>query len=128
MNYYINKTIRADFDEAVELVTEALKAKGFGVLSVIDISEKMREKLDIEFRNYKILGACNPPLAHKALQHEDKIGTLLPCNVILQEVGDHLVEVAAVDPVASMVSISNPGLTSIAEEVRAIFEDLIEEL
>lgn len=128
MNYYINKTIRADFDEAVELVTEALKAKGFGVLSVIDISEKMREKLDIEFRNYKILGACNPPLAYKALQHEDKIGTLLPCNVILQEVGDHLVEVAAVDPVASMVSISNPGLTSIAEEVRAIFEDLIEEL
>ncbi len=128
MNYYINKTIRADFDEAVELVTEALKDKGFGVLSEIDISEKMREKLDIEFRKYKILGACNPPLAYKALQHEDKVGTLLPCNVILQEVGDHLVEVAAVDPVASMVSISNPGLTSIAEEVRAIFEDLIEEL
>lgn len=128
MNYYINKTIRADFDEAVIMVTEALKEKGFGILSEIDISEKMREKLNIEFRKYKILGACNPPLAYKALQHEDKVGTLLPCNVILQEVGDHLVEVAAVDPVASMVSISNPGLTSIAEEVRAIFEDFIEEL
>lgn len=128
MNYYINKTIRADFEEAVELVTEALKGKGFGILSEIDISEKMREKLDIEFRKYKILGACNPPFAYKALQHEDKVGTLLPCNVILQEAGDGLVEVAAVDPVASMVSISNPGLTRIAEEVRAIFEELIEEL
>ena len=128
MNYYINKTIRADFDEAVIMVTEALKEKGFGILSEIDISEKMHEKLDIEFRKYRILGACNPPLAYKALQHEDKVGTLLPCNVILQEVGDHLVEVAAVDPVASMISISNPGLTSIAEEVRDIFEKMIEEL
>jgi uncharacterized protein (DUF302 family) len=128
MNYYINKTIRADFDEAVELVTEALKEKGFGILSEIDISEKMREKMDIEFRKYKILGACNPPFAFKALQHEDKVGTLLPCNVILQEVGDGLVEVAAVDPVASMVSIANPGLTSIAEEVRSIFEEMIEDL
>lgn len=128
MNYYINKTIRADFDEAVELVTEALKGKGFGILSEIDISEKMREKMDIEFRKYKILGACNPPFAFKALQHEDKVGTLLPCNVILQEAGEGLVEVAAVDPVASMISISNPGLTKIAEEVRAIFEELIENL
>ncbi|MDF1571767.1 MAG: DUF302 domain-containing protein [Bacteroidales bacterium] len=128
MNYYINKTIRAGFDEAVEMVTEALKEKGFGILSEIDISEKMREKMDIEFRKYKILGACNPPFAYKALQHEDKVGTLLPCNVIVQEVGDQLVEVAAVDPVASMVSISNPGLTRIAEEVRDIFEEMIEEL
>ena len=128
MNYYINKTIRADFDEAVELVTEALKEKGFGILSEIDISEKMREKMDIEFRKYKILGACNPPFAFKALQHEDKVGTLLPCNVILQEAGEGLVEVAAVDPVASMISISNPGLTKIAEEVRDIFEELIEDL
>lgn len=128
MNYYINKTIRADFDEAVELVTEALKEKGFGILSEIDISEKMREKMDVEFRKYKILGACNPPFAFKALQHEDKVGTLLPCNVILQEVGEGMVEVAAVDPVASMISISNPGLTKIAEEVRDIFEELIEEL
>lgn len=128
MNYYINKTIRADFDEAVELVTEALAEKGFGILSEIDISEKMREKMDIEFRKYKILGACNPPFAYKALQHEDKVGTLLPCNIILQEVGDHLVEVAAVDPVASMISISNPDLTKIAEEVRGIFEEMIEDL
>jgi uncharacterized protein (DUF302 family) len=128
MNYYINKTIRAGFDEAVEMVTEALKEKGFGILSEIDISEKMREKMDIEFRKYKILGACNPPFAYKALQHEDKIGTLLPCNVIVQEVGDQLIEVAAVDPVASMVSITNPGLTRIAEEVRDIFEEMIEEL
>lgn len=128
MNYYINKTIRADFDEALELVTEALKEKGFGILSEIDISEKMREKMDIEFRKYKILGACNPPFAYKALQQEDKVGTLLPCNVILQEVGEGMVEVAAVDPVASMISISNPGLTKIAEEVRDIFEELIEAL
>lgn len=128
MNYYINKTIRADFEEALELVTEALAAKGFGILSEIDISAKMREKMDIEFRKYKILGACNPPFAYKALQQEDKVGTLLPCNVILQEVEEGMVEVAAVDPVASMVSIANPGLTKIAEEVRDIFEELIEEL
>ena len=128
MNYYINKTILTDFDEAIELVTEALKEKGFGILSEIDLSEKMREKLGINFRKYKILGACNPQYAYEALKHEDKIGTLLPCSFIVQEIGDGLVEVAAVDPVASMVAISNPGLTRIAEEVRDIFDDLVEAL
>ena len=85
MNYYINKTISADFEQAIQLVTEALKTEGFGVLSEIDIQQKLKEKLDVDFRKYVILGACNPSSAHKALQQEDKIGTMLPCNVILQE-------------------------------------------
>jgi len=128
MNYYINKTIRADFDEAVTLVKEALAEKGFGVLSEIDIQEKMKEKLNKEFRRYLILGACHPPYAYKALEFEDKIGTILPCNVILQEVEENQVEVAAVDPVASMGTIPNKGLVKIAEEVRDLMEDIIESL
>ena len=96
MKYYINKTITAEFNKAVELVTEALKKEGFGVLSEIDIQQKLNEKLDVDFRKYKILGACNPPNAYEALQQEDKIGTMLPCNVIIQEVNESQVEVAAV--------------------------------
>ncbi len=128
MNYYINKTIRADFDEAVTMVKEALATKGFGVLSEIDIQEKMKEKLGEEFRKYLILGACHPPYAFKALGFEDKIGTMLPCNVILQEAGDNLVEIAAVDPVASMISINNKGLTKVAKEVRQLMEEVVDAL
>jgi uncharacterized protein (DUF302 family) len=128
MNYYINKTITAAFDEAVEQVTEALKKEGFGVLSEIDIQEKLKEKLDVDFRKYKILGACNPPNAHKALQQEDKIGTMLPCNVILQETGENQVEVAAVDPAASMMAVDNKELADIAGDIKAKLERVIASL
>jgi len=118
MKYYISKKIKSDFEQAVQLVTEALKKEGFGVLSEIDIQQKLNEKLDVDFRKYKILGACNPPAAYKALQQEDKIGTLLPCNVILQELDDNLIEVAAVDPVASMMAVENKQLAGIANDIR----------
>jgi len=118
MNYYTEKIIQADFDTAIERVQESLKEQGFGVLSEIKINEKLDEKLGIDFRKYTILGACNPPLAHKALQAEDKIGTLLPCNVIVQDVGDGKVEVAAIDPVASMHVVENDRLMDIAKEVK----------
>ena len=125
MKYYINKTITANFDKAIELVTEALKTEGFGVLSEIDIQQKLKEKLDVDFRKYKILGACNPLNAFKALQQEDKIGTMLPCNVIVQETGENQVEVAAVDPVASLMAVDNKELANIAGDIRAKLERVI---
>jgi len=128
MTYYINKTITANFDQAIELVTEALKNEGFGVLSEIDIQQKLKEKLDIDFRKYKILGACNPPNAYEALQQEDKIGTMLPCNVIVQEIGDNQVEVAAVDPTASMMAVDNERIASIAGEIKTKLEKVIASL
>lgn len=128
MKYYINKTITAEFNKAVELVTEALKKEGFGVLSEIDIQQKLNEKLDVDFRKYKILGACNPPNAYEALQQEDKIGTMLPCNVIIQEVNESQVEVAAVDPMASMMAVENKQLAGIAGEIKAKLERVIASL
>lgn len=128
MKYYINKTIKAEFDIAVEQVTEALKIEGFGVLSTIDIQEKLNEKLDVDFRKYKILGACNPPSAHKALLLDDKIGTMLPCNVIVQETGENQVEVAAVDPVASMMAVGNEELAVIAGDIKLKLERVIASL
>jgi uncharacterized protein (DUF302 family) len=118
MKYYISKKIKSDFEQAVQLVTEALKKEGFGVLSEIDIQQKLNEKLDVDFRKYKILGACNPAYAYKALQQEDKIGIMLPCNVILQELDDNLIEVAAVDPVASMMAVENKQLAGIANDIK----------
>ncbi len=128
MSYYINKSITASFDVAVEKATEALKNEGFGVLSEIDIQEKLKEKLDVDFRKYKILGACSPPSAYKALQLEDKIGTMLPCNVILQETGENQVEVAAIDPVASMMAVENKGVTEIAEDIKEKLKRVIDSL
>ena len=128
MVYYINKTITAEFDKAIELVTEALKKEGFGVLTEIDMQQKLKEKLDVDFRKYKILGACNPAKALEALKQEDKIGTMLPCNVIVQEIGDNLVEVAAVDPAASMMSVENMQLASIAGDIKAKLEKVIASL
>lgn len=125
MNYYISKIINGNFDEAENKVVEALKTEGFGVLSVIDIREKLKEKLDVDFRKYKILGACNPPNAYMALQHEDKIGVLLPCNVIIQEVANNKIEVAAVDPAASMMAVENQALAGIALEIKAKMEKVI---
>jgi uncharacterized protein (DUF302 family) len=118
MSYYISKIINGKFDDAESRVVEALKTEGFGVLSEIDIQQKLNEKLNVDFRKYKILGACNPPNAYKALQQEDKIGILLPCNVILQELDDNQIEVAAVDPVVSMMSVENEQLAAIANDIR----------
>lgn len=128
MKYYISKKINTDFDQAIQLVTESLKKEGFGVLTEIDLHEKLKEKLDIDFRKYTILGACNPAYAFKALQEEDKIGTMLPCSVIIQELGNNEIEVAAVDPVASMMAIENTGLADIANEIKEKLERAIASL
>jgi uncharacterized protein (DUF302 family) len=128
MKYYIEKTTDFAFDEAVEKVTEELKKEGFGVLSEIDIHEKLKEKLDVDFRKYKILGACNPPKAYEALQAENKIGTMLPCNVIVQELEKGKTEVAVVDPVASMQAVGNDDLAKIANEIRKKLQKVIESL
>ncbi len=128
MKYYINKTINSGFDQAVVLVTESLKKEGFGVLTEINIQEKLKEKLDVDFRKYMILGACNPASAYKALQQEDKVGTMLPCSVIIQELGNNVIEVAAVDPLASMMAIENPDLAEIAREIKEKLERAIASL
>ena len=128
MEYYFSKTIAGSFDNAIQNVTEALKAEGFGILTEIDIKATLKKKLDVEFYNYKILGACNPPFAYKALLAEDKIGTMLPCNVIVQEKVAGQVEVSAVDPSASMQSIENKNLHDIATEIRARLQKVIEQL
>ncbi len=128
MEYYFSKTISGSFENAVEKVTEALKAEGFGVLTEIDIKATLKKKLDVDFYNYKILGACNPPFAYKALLAEDKIGTMLPCNVIIQEKNAGHVEVCAVDPVASMQAIENKELGEIAVEIRNKLQHIIANL
>jgi len=128
MRYYFNKILASDFDEAVAKVTAELKKEGFGLLTEIDVQQKMKEKTGVDFRKYKILGACNPPFALKALQLEDKIGTMLPCNVIVQEQDDGRVEVAAINPIASMQAIDNPALQGIAEQVTEMLKRVIEHL
>lgn len=128
MSYYFTKTLSTGFDEAIEKVTEKLKEDGFGILTEIDIKETMKKKLDREMYNYRILGACNPPLAWEAIQSEDKIGTMLPCNVIVQEREPGKVEVSAVDPVASMQAIENENLGEVAAEVRGRLKKIIESL
>jgi len=125
MEYSFYKTLNLSFDEAIERVTEALKEEGFGVLTEIDVKATLKKKLDLDFRNYRILGACNPPFAHKALMAEPRIGLMLPCNVIVQENEDGTVEVAAIDPVAAMSSIENDELVPIAGEVRARLEKVV---
>jgi uncharacterized protein (DUF302 family) len=128
MSYHFSKTLDLPFDKAVARVIEALKGEGFGVLTDIDVRATMKAKLGEEFRPYRILGACNPQLAHRALQLEDKIGTMLPCNVIVQQHADGTVEVSAVDPVASMQAIGNPGLAQVAKEVQAKLRRVVESL
>ena len=129
MNYYFSKSlINVTFDEAIQKVTESLKEEGFGILTEIDIKATLKKKLDVDFYNYKILGACNPPFAYKALLAEDKIGTMLPCNVIVQEKEAGKVEVSAVDPAASMQAIENDELVDIANEIRARLQKVIEAL
>ncbi|WP_321286148.1 DUF302 domain-containing protein [uncultured Sunxiuqinia sp.] len=126
MKYYIEKVTNYTFDEAIEKVTEELKKEGFGVLTTINIQEKLKKKLDIDFRKYTILGACNPPAAYQALQAEDKIGTMLPCNVIVQETSDNKVEIAAVNPIASMMAIENEDLGGIAIDIKNRLEKAIQ--
>jgi len=126
MAYYFSKTLDIPFDEAIGRVTEELKREGFGVLTEIDVSTTLKNKLNVDFRKYRILGACNPSYAHKALLAEDKIGTMLPCNVIVQEGEDGRVEIAAVDPIASMRAIENEELGGIASEVREKLKSVVE--
>ena len=128
MSYYFSKTLPLGFEEAIEKVTEALKAEGFGILTEIDVQATLKKKLDVDFRPYKILGACNPPFAYQALQAEEKIGTMLPCNVIVQQKGDHEVEVAAIDPIASMQAVNNPRLLAVAEVIQSKLKNIIENL
>ena len=128
MSYYFSKIVNDNFDEAIDKVTLKLKDEGFGVLTEIDVKATLKKKLDVDFNKYKILGACNPPLAYKALLSEDKIGTMLPCNVIVKENNDGKVEVSAVDPIASMMAVKNESLGTIATEVRNKLKKVIESL
>jgi len=128
MTYHFSKTLRLPFEVAITRATEALKQEGFGILTEIDVQQTLKKKLDVDFRPYRILGACNPPLAYQALQAEDKIGTMLPCNVVVQELGNGTVEVSAVDPVASMTAIENPKLGTVAQTVQAKLRKVIDSL
>jgi uncharacterized protein (DUF302 family) len=128
MSYTFTKVLNASMSDAVERVTAALAAKGFGVLTTIDVKATLKKKLDVDFRPYVILGACNPEFAYQALQHEDKIGAMLPCNVVVQELDKDRVEVSAVDPVASMQAVTNPKLGAVATEVRDRLKSVIHNL
>lgn len=128
MNYYMATTLETSFDEAIERTEAALKTEGFGVLTRVDVQKTLKSKIDVDFRPYTILGACNPTLAHEALQLEDKVGTMLPCNLVVQQQGDGKVEVAAINPVASMQAIDNPQLKQAAAVVRDKLSRVIESL
>jgi len=128
MSYYFSKTLAVPFDEAVEKVKAELKKDGFGVLTDIDVKKTLNEKLGVDFRKYRILGACNPTFAHEALLAEDKIGTMLPCNVIVQELAEGRVEVAAIDPLASMQAVQNPELGTVGLEVRNKLKAVVDRL
>jgi len=128
MSYYFSKIVDYNFDEAIDKVTDELKKEGFGVLTEIDVKATFKKKLDIDFRKYRILGACNPNFAHQAISAESKIGTMLPCNVIVQELENGKVEVSAVNPVASMMAIKNDALGPVAEQVRDNLKKVIDNL
>lgn len=126
--YYYSRTVDQSPEEAEARVREELEKEGFGVLTEIDVKATLKKKLDVDFRPYKILGACNAPFAHKALEAEDKIGTMLPCNVIVQDAGDGRTEIAAVDPVASMQAVESEALGPIAEEIREKLRTVIDKV
>ena len=126
MKYFFSKILAIPFDDAILRVTDELKKEGFGILTEIDVKKTLKKKLDVDFNRYIILGACNPPFAYRALQKEDKIGTMLPCNVVVQEKEDSRIEIAAVDPVASMQAIQNESLGDIAARVRSKLEKVVE--
>jgi uncharacterized protein (DUF302 family) len=126
MKYYFEKTTNYSFEEALVKITEELKKEGFGIITEINMQEKLKEKLGVDFRKYIILGACNPPYAYEALQAESKIGTMLPCNIIVQQISDTQTEIAAIDPIASMMAIENPKLGKMAMEVQQKLKNVIE--
>ena len=128
MTYYLSATLPLPFEEAIQRAEASLKEEGFGVISRIDIQEALKTKIGVDFRPYTILGACNPKLAYEALKLEDKVGTMLPCNVVVQERGSHETEIAAIDPVASMQAIPNPQLLEAAREVRNRLGRVVESL
>ena len=128
MTYHFTKTLDSSFDEAITRVTAALKSEGFGILTEIDVQNAFKEKLGVDFRKYRILGACNPAMAHKALQAEDKIGTMLPCNVVVQETDSGRIEVSAVAPLASMQAVDNPDLAAVAQSVQAKLNSVVDSL
>lgn len=128
MSYYFSKILDGDFDATIEHVTAKLKEEGFGVLTEIDVKATLKKKLDVDFKKYKILGACNPPFAYEALKAEDKIGIMLPCNVVVEENSDGKIEVSAVDPIASMQAVSNESLGGVAVEVRDRLKKVIDNL
>jgi len=128
MSYFISKILSTTFESAIQEVTEKLKEEGFGVLTEIDIKETLKNKIDIDFRKYKILGACNPPNAYKALLSEPYIGLLLPCNIVIQETDDGKIDVSAVNPKSSMQAVNNPDLKNIAQEISEKLEKVIKSL
>ena len=125
MNYYISKTIEGTFDQVIEQVTDALQNIGFGIVTTIDIQATLRQKLDVDFKPYTILGACNPNFAHKALQMEDKLGVILPCNVLVIDQGNGQIEVAAMHPAELMYALNNPQLNQLAREVSQKMEEMM---
>ena len=128
MKYYFNTTVSGNFEAIIEKVTQLLKEEGFGILTQIDIQQTLKNKLDVNFKKYKILGACNPPFAYEALQQEDKIGTMLPCNIIVQELEKNKIEVAAINPMVSMQAVKNEKLGNIAQQVSKKLENVISNL
>ena len=129
MNYYFNKVLTGKtFESAIEAVTAELKKEGFGVLTEIDVKETLKKKIDVDFKKYKILGACNPHFAHKAITSEDKIGVFLPCNIVVEEQENGVIEVTAVDPVASMMAVKNEALTTLAGDVQQKLKRVIDSL
>ena len=128
MSYYFDKKLEFSYEKAMAKVIEELKKEGFGILTEIDVKETLKKKLNVDFRKYAILGACNPPFAYEALQAEEKIGLMLPCNVVVQETADGKIEVSAIDPVASMQAIGNPKLQEIAQQVRAKLKKVIDQV
>ena len=128
MAYNLTKQVKYSFNEALEKTKEALNKEGFGVISEIDLKTKFKEKLDVEFREYRILGACNPALAHQAIEKEDKIGVLLPCNILVQEREGEMAEITAINPMETMSSVNNPGLHAIAIEVSQKLQRVIKSL
>jgi uncharacterized protein (DUF302 family) len=128
MNYYFTKKLNISYESGREIVEEKLKEKGFGIVSEIDMHDKFKQKLGVDFRRYKIIGACSPKHAYKAVTVEDHIGLMLPCNILIQERGEHSIEISAIDPVASMQAVNNPGLSEMAQEIRNKLKEFIESL
>ena len=128
MSYHTSKTVKFSYEDAINKVTEELKKEGFGILTEIDVKETLKKKIDVDFRKYKILGACNPPLAYKALSAEENIGVMLPCNVIVQEKPDGTVQVSAINPMVAMQSVGNENLKEVASQVSAKLKKVVDSL